>query len=77
MCLDSRLSASRLLFIRTGFTADSGISWACGRPLNTRLITNTPFGGQEPYNSVLTHSSDALENEFIYVSKPVSEYSVP
>ena len=36
----------------------------------------TSLGGQEPYNSSQTQSSDALAPEFLYLSKPVSKQSV-
>jgi hypothetical protein len=36
----------------------------------------TSLGGQEPYNSSQTQSSDAVLQEFLYLSKPVSKQSV-
>ena len=36
----------------------------------------TSLGGQEPYNSSQTQSSDAASSGFLYVSKPVSELGV-
>jgi hypothetical protein len=36
----------------------------------------TSLGGQEPYNSSQTQSSDAVSSEFLYLSKPVSEQGV-
>ena len=36
----------------------------------------TSLGGQEPYNSSQTQSSDAVSSGFLYLSKPVSELGV-
>ena len=36
----------------------------------------TSLGGQEPYNSSQTQSSDAVLSGFLYLSKPVSELGV-
>jgi hypothetical protein len=36
----------------------------------------TSLGGQELYNSSQTQSSDAVVQEFLYLSNPVSDQSV-
>jgi hypothetical protein len=36
----------------------------------------TSLGGQEPYNSSQTQSSDAVSSGFLYLSRPVSELGV-
>jgi hypothetical protein len=36
----------------------------------------TSLGGQEPYNSSQTQSSDAVSSGFLYLSTPVSELGV-
>ena len=53
------------------FSTDGAI-WVPGREDEDYLVG----GGQEPYNSSQTQSSDAVSSRFLYLSKPVSELGV-
>ena len=44
--------------------------------LNTKVDWSTPFEGQELYDGIETHSSDAVELEILYLHKGVSVHRV-
>jgi hypothetical protein len=58
----------------SNFPLKIGEAWLHTIPDST---WSTSFEGQELYDSVQTHFSDAVGKEFLYVSNPVSEYGVP